>query len=191
MTEMTLPPASNDGLDPSDPPRMPFWHMTNTDEGRSMIVQQVLAGFRQQSVSGDTAAIWMREFSGTVKAVWFNILPLGWVGEWHPSPSLQWVVPLSGRWFVETQDGKRVEMGPGTLLHRCAGQCRHGTAQFIEQLSFFNLKISHIRPPVNKAPLSNIRRKGDIHCSENLAAGPYDPVSRLFRGPSLRIPSFK
>jgi hypothetical protein len=112
---MTLPPATNDGLDPSDAPRMPFWHMTNTDEGRSMIVQQVLAGFRQRSVSGDTAAIWMREFSGTVKAVWFNILPLGWVGEWHPSPSLQWVVPLSGRWFVETQDGKRVEMGPGDI----------------------------------------------------------------------------
>lgn len=115
MTETTLLPATNDGLDPSSPPRMPFWHMTNTDEGRSMIVQQVLDGFRQQSVSGDTVAIWMREFSGAVKAVWFNILPLGWIGEWHPSPSLQWVVPLSGRWFIETQDGERVEMGPGDI----------------------------------------------------------------------------
>lgn len=27
----------------------------------------------------------------------------------------QWIVPLSGRWFVETMDGKRVEMGPGEL----------------------------------------------------------------------------
>jgi hypothetical protein len=25
----------------------------------------------------------------------------------------QWIVPLSGRWFVETMDGTRVEMGPG------------------------------------------------------------------------------
>jgi negative regulator of replication initiation len=57
MTGVTLPPATNDGLDPSSLPRMPFWHMTNTDEGRSIIVQQVLDGFRQRSVGGDIAAI--------------------------------------------------------------------------------------------------------------------------------------
>jgi hypothetical protein len=56
MTGMTLPRATYDGLDPSSPPRMPFWHMANTDEGRSMIVQQVL-DVRQRSVGGDTAAI--------------------------------------------------------------------------------------------------------------------------------------
>jgi hypothetical protein len=42
-------------------------------------------------------------------------LPVGWVGEWHENPEPQWIVPLSGRWFVETMDGKRVEMGPGDL----------------------------------------------------------------------------
>jgi hypothetical protein len=52
----------------------------------------------------------MREFADTVKTVWFNIMPLGWIG-WHPRPSLQWVVPSSGRWFIETYNGKRVEMG--------------------------------------------------------------------------------
>ncbi len=52
---------------------------------------------------------------GTVKAVWFNVLPVGRLGEWHPSPTLQWVVPLSGRWFIEMQDGTRLEMGPGDI----------------------------------------------------------------------------
>jgi hypothetical protein len=52
---------------------------------------------------------------GQVQAIWFNILPLDWIGEWHPSPALQWVVPLSGRWFIETQAGERVEMGPGDI----------------------------------------------------------------------------
>jgi hypothetical protein len=94
---------------------MPFWLMDNTAEGHSKIVQRLLEGFHQKSVSGDTDPIWMRAFSGTVKAVWFNILPVGWIGDWHPSPSLQWVVPLSGRWFIETQDGNRVEMGPGDI----------------------------------------------------------------------------
>jgi hypothetical protein len=94
---------------------MPFWLMENTARGRSRIVQRLLEDFQQRSVSGDTTPIWMREFSGTVKAVWFNVLPVGWIGDWHPSPSLQWVVPLSGRWFIETQEGERVEMGPGDI----------------------------------------------------------------------------
>jgi len=105
----------NDSRNPAGPPTMPFWHMQPDAEGRSTIVQQALAGFALDSVSGDAAAIWMREFKGEVKAVWFNIMPVGWVGEAHPTPALQWVVPLSGRWFIETQDGTRVEMGPGDI----------------------------------------------------------------------------
>lgn len=38
--------------------------------------------------------------------------PKGWVGQWHENPAPQWIIP-SGRWFVETMDGHRVEMGPG------------------------------------------------------------------------------
>jgi hypothetical protein len=105
----------NDGRDPASAPSMPFWHMQPDAAGRSTIVQQALAGFALDSVSGDAAPIWMREFKGQVKAVWFNIMPVGWVGEAHPTPALQWVVPLSGRWFIETQDGTRVEMGPGDI----------------------------------------------------------------------------
>jgi hypothetical protein len=41
--------------------------------------------------------------------------PVGRVGEEHSSPALQWEVPLSGRWFIETQDGTRIEMGPGDI----------------------------------------------------------------------------
>jgi hypothetical protein len=105
----------NDGGDPHQPPSMAFWQMQPDAQGQSTIGQHHLAEFALRSVSGDAAAIWMREFHGNVKAIWFNILPVRWVGEWHPSPALQWVVPLSGRWFIETQDGKRVEMGPGDI----------------------------------------------------------------------------
>ncbi len=38
-----------------------------------------------------------------------------WEGGWHPNPTRQLVVPLSGRWWVETQDGVRTVMGPGDL----------------------------------------------------------------------------
>lgn len=109
----TLPQLQSDGRDPDHSPGMPFWEMKNAFGSGSTIEQRLLEGFLQRRVSGDTTKIWMREFAGSPKAVWFNILPVGWIGDWHPSPALQWVVPLSGRWFIETRDGTRVEMGPG------------------------------------------------------------------------------
>ena len=48
-------------------------------------------------------------------SVVFTVLPAGWVGEWHENPAPQWIVPLSGRWFVEAMDGTRVDFGPGEL----------------------------------------------------------------------------
>lgn len=93
----------------------PAFHAVLATGGGSTIEQQTLEEFVRQSVSGDVAPIWMREFEGEVKTVWFNVLPVGWVREWRPSPALQWVVPSLGRWFIETQDGKRIEMGPGEI----------------------------------------------------------------------------
>lgn len=115
MKEDSLPALGNDGRDAGHAPRMPFWEMGTDGSGGSAIDLGWLEGFVQRSVSGDTAPMWMREFPGVLKAVWFNVIPVGWVGEWHPSPALQWVVALSGRWFIETQDGDRVEMGPGDI----------------------------------------------------------------------------
>ncbi len=47
--------------------------------------------------------------------VFVTVLPVGWIGDWHENPKPQWIIPLSGRWFVESMDGQRVEMGPGEI----------------------------------------------------------------------------
>lgn len=114
-TELGINRHRNDGRDAANPPWMPFWEMKPGPDGQSTIDQQWLNAFVQRSVSGDVAPSWMRAFDGKVKTIWFNVLPEGWEGVWHPSPALQWVVPLSGRWFIETQDRARVEMGPGDI----------------------------------------------------------------------------
>lgn len=114
-TKQGLDQLDNDGRDADSPPAIPFWEMRAGPDGRSTIDQQWLTEFVQRSVSGGAAPSWMRKFTGNVKTIWFNVLPVGWVGQWHPSPALQWVIPLSGRWFIETQDGHRVEMGPGEI----------------------------------------------------------------------------
>jgi len=41
------------------------------------------------------------------------VQPVGWVGDWHENPAPQWIVVLSGRWWIEAMDGTRIEQGPG------------------------------------------------------------------------------
>jgi hypothetical protein len=107
--------ASNDGTDPSQPPSIAYYNMGIDENGLSNLLQCTLSGFALDSVGGKAEPMWMRPFPGKVESVLFAILPVGWTGEWHESPKPQWVVPLSGRWFIETQDGNRAEMGPGEI----------------------------------------------------------------------------
>ncbi|MFY0408405.1 hypothetical protein [Solicola sp. PLA-1-18] len=97
------------------PPVMPFLSMWTRPDGLSGIGAADLAGFELGSVGGKASPLWMREIPGEVTKVLFNHMEVGWKGEWHESPVPQWIVPLSGRWFIETQDGTRVEMGPGDI----------------------------------------------------------------------------
>ncbi|MFF0910015.1 hypothetical protein ACFWZW_04900 [Microbacterium enclense] len=115
MDTTTTAPLDNDGRDRDDPPALPFLHMWADVDGRTRLNASALRGFGLQSVGGGADPQWMRPFPGDVASMTFAVLPIGWVGQWHPSPRAQWVVPLRGRWFLETQDGARVEMGPGDI----------------------------------------------------------------------------
>ena len=68
----------------------------------------------QQSMDG-AAPQWNDTLVPRQATVVFSVMPRGWVGEWHENPHPQWIVPLSGRGFVESMDGARVEMGPGEV----------------------------------------------------------------------------
>ncbi|WP_088345912.1 MULTISPECIES: hypothetical protein [Rhodomicrobium] len=110
-----LGPPSSDGRDQERPPHIPYYSLWTKPDGISSLAVCALGGFVLQSVGGQAAPMWMRQMPDAVEAVYFAVLPVGWVGEWHESPKPQWVVPLSGRWFIEAQDGLRVEMGPGDI----------------------------------------------------------------------------
>ena len=111
----TAVPLDNDGTDGDTPPELPFLHMWTGPDGTSRVNASMMRGFGLKGISGAAAPQWLRPFPGEVSQVLFAVLPVGWVGEWHESPAPQWVVPLRGRWFLETADGARVEMGPGDL----------------------------------------------------------------------------
>lgn len=104
-------PQSND----PDRPEVPYWHVWTDEDGVSRQDRCRLSNFAFESISSGPAPSWIERPGSPARRVVVLVLPAGWVGEWHENPEPQWIVPLSGRWFVETMDGTRVEMGPGDL----------------------------------------------------------------------------
>ncbi|MBF8965503.1 cupin domain-containing protein [Pontibacter sp. FD36] len=92
-----------------------YWHVWTDDEGVSRQTREELTSFKKESMGGDADEQWNNHLLSANTKVLFTELPVGWVGAWHENPKPQWIVPLSGRWYVETMDGQRVEMGTGEI----------------------------------------------------------------------------
>ncbi len=97
---------------PGPPPTTRYWHLWTDADGTSHQQARALDRFSAASMGG-AAPQWNDEQPDTPVKVIFSVQPAGWMGDWHENPAPQWIVPLSGRWFVESMDGQRVEMGPG------------------------------------------------------------------------------
>ena len=91
-----------------------YWHLWTDADGVSRQQRCELTAFQQASV-GAAAPQWNDAQARSEATVVFTVQPVGWVGDWHENPAPQWIVPLSGRWWVESMDGTRIEMGPGEL----------------------------------------------------------------------------
>ncbi|HJR13307.1 MAG TPA: hypothetical protein VJ833_05350 [Rhodanobacteraceae bacterium] len=98
----------------TDAPELTYWHVWTDGNGVSHQERRAIAEFERQSMGG-AAPQWNAEQTQTPRKALFSVLPAGWIGDWHENPAPQWIVPLSGRWFVETMDGMRVEMGAGEI----------------------------------------------------------------------------
>lgn len=95
------------------PPRLSYWHVWTDDDGGTRQTRCELTDFAMHSMGGLAAPQWNNRVLSGEATIIFAVLPVGWIGEWHENPKPQWIVPLVGRWFVETTDGIRAEMGVG------------------------------------------------------------------------------
>ncbi len=100
--------------DREEPPRISYWHIWTDEQGVSRQSRCSLDHFFLKGIGG-AAAQWNDAQPEERGSVVFTVQPVGWIGEWHENPAPQWIVPLAGRWWVESMDGTRVEMGPGDL----------------------------------------------------------------------------
>lgn len=98
----------------ADAPRLTYWRVWVDGDGVSHQERRTIADFEQQSMGG-AAPQWNAVLKEKPARAMFSVLPVGWIGDWHENPAPQWIVPLSGRWFVETMDGHRIEMGAGEV----------------------------------------------------------------------------
>ena len=93
-------------------PSVAYWHLWTDEQGVSHQAQCALTDYTLKGV-GDAAPQWNNKQSRCEATPVFTVQPVGWVGEWHENPAPQWIVVLSGRWWIESMDGTRIEQGPG------------------------------------------------------------------------------
>ena len=99
----------------ADIPAEPYWHLWTDADGISRLTRCALTAFHMASMKPPADPQWQGERMTGLEAAMVTVQPVGWTGDWHENPRPQWIIPLSGRWFVEAMDGTRVEMGPGEL----------------------------------------------------------------------------
>jgi hypothetical protein len=94
------------------PPQIAYWHLWTDGDGVSHQIQCTLTEFKLKGVGG-AAPQWNNKQDRSEATVVYTVQPVGWVGDWHENPAPQWIIVLSGRWWVESMDGTRIEQGPG------------------------------------------------------------------------------
>ena len=93
-------------------PSVPYWHLWIDEAGVSHQTQCQLTNYALAGV-GNAAPQWNNKQPTYPSTTVFTVQPVGWVGDWHENPAPQWIVVLSGRWWIESMDGTRIEQGPG------------------------------------------------------------------------------
>ena len=103
----------SDGNEKSGPkPSVPYWHLWTDEDGVSHQKSCALTDFSLKGVGGADPQ-WNNKHETASSTVVVTVQPVGWIGTWHENPAPQWIVVLSGRWWIESMDGTRIEQGPG------------------------------------------------------------------------------
>ncbi len=100
--------------DPGEKPSIGYWHLWTDEQGVSHQQRCQLTEWELKGVGGADPQWNDKQLRGEATVV-FTVQPVGWVGTWHENPAPQWIIPITGRWWVEAMDGTRIEMGPGDI----------------------------------------------------------------------------
>jgi hypothetical protein len=108
----------------AEKPSVKFWRLYVDGDGVSRWRESAMTRFALKSMQPPAAPQWQGEKTRGDISVMTTVQPVGWRGDWHENPAPQWIVPLSGRWWVEAMDGERHEFGPGEFSFGGDQDCR-------------------------------------------------------------------
>jgi hypothetical protein len=110
-------------------PTVYYWHLCTDANGISRQIRCAMSEFELKSMQPPADPQWQGKPTTGKMTTIVTVQPVGWIGAWHENPKPQWIVPLSGRWFVEAMDGTRVEMGPGEISFGGDQNCREASGK--------------------------------------------------------------
>ncbi|MEE2826009.1 MAG: cupin domain-containing protein [Planctomycetota bacterium] len=93
----------------------PYWHVWVDETGLTRQTERTIVASVTRHKWHGIAEILASPVWQNVRSQQVIVLQPGVEYDWHENPLPQWAICLKGRWFVETLDGTRVEMGPGEL----------------------------------------------------------------------------
>ncbi|WP_246285656.1 cupin domain-containing protein [Nguyenibacter vanlangensis] len=96
-------------------PQGVYWHNWTDSKGVSHLTHCHFHRYILKSMSKPAGPQWQDRLPPGRTTIISTVQPAHWDGTWHPDPTVQWIIPLRGTWFVEAMDGTRVVMGPGDL----------------------------------------------------------------------------
>jgi len=96
-------------------PAIAYWHLWTDADGVTHQTRCTMTEFEISAIAPEAAPQWIGAKTRDTATVFVTVLPVGWIGDWHENPKPQWIIPLSGRWFVQSMDGARVEKGAGEI----------------------------------------------------------------------------
>ena len=98
-------------------PSVPYSHLYVDAHGVSHQSQCALTDYELKAVA-PAAPQWNDKMDRSEATVVFTVQPVGWVGDWHENPAPQWIIVLSGRWWIESMDRGREDSQSVQRAHR-------------------------------------------------------------------------
>ncbi|BBM98388.1 hypothetical protein MPTK1_1g13110 [Marchantia polymorpha subsp. ruderalis] len=98
-----------------DPKSFKYMQLWASQDGETHIKECKMKGFDLQKYSSELQFV-KTDFGGQPQKIIFTELSAGLRQPLHPCPEVQFVITLSGSWYIETTDGSRYEFQPGEVL---------------------------------------------------------------------------
>jgi hypothetical protein len=130
----------------SGSPRIPYWSQWTGNDGQTHTTKCYLSKLESKPFSSTPQ--YVQRLPGDVDSLVYTELPAGWEGNWHINPKRQWVVILSGQYYMETSDGKGVTLKAGDVFL--------GADQGAKPAATSPEKVGHTSRVVGNAPSDHV-----------------------------------